>query len=198
MSALRPFFCLFSFLLLAICGCTSPKPVPLTAVLIAPNLMMTMPSLNDVGRSLEVTQLVTVHYQKDQFVFEGHISITPDRFLMVGLDAFGRKAITISWTKAGVLYESAPFVPSQLHPENILADIVLLYWPESSLRQALEGSPARLIMGKDRRLIMHGDKKILEVHYQPDIAGNLWNGQLHYRHFAWGYGMNIQSVEVAP
>ncbi len=179
---------------LILCGCSNNMAIK--EIPISRNVTIPVPLLGDVGRSVEVTQLVTVHYLKEQIVFEGHISITPDLFTMVGLDAFGRKAITIHWSKDGIIYESASFVPAQLRPENILADIILLYWPEASLRHAMSGSPVTLITSHNHRIIMQGDKKIFEASYKPKT--DYWNGNVHYQHFIWGYEMDIKSVELQP
>lgn len=183
--------------MLAICSCANPSPKPIATLPITADLIIPLPPLTDMNGLREVTQLINVHYQLNRVVFEAHISITPEEFVMVGLDGFGRKAITIHWTKDGVIYEAAPFVPQQLRPENILADIVLLYLPKNSLQKLLAGSQLKLLTTANSRTIMQGDKKILEVHYKLNMKNNFWNGSLHYQHFIWGYDMDIKSVEDA-
>jgi len=49
----------------------------------------------------------------------------------------GRRAVTITWTGQNVSAETAPWVPETLRPGSMLADIILIYWPEAAVRRAL-------------------------------------------------------------
>jgi len=190
-------------LIFIVCGCSTPNveeslQKQLTSVLIAPNLTFTMPTPADLGRSVEVTQLVTAHYGDQTFAFEAHIGATPQHFLLVGLDLLGRKLMTIDWTKDQISYETAPWVPSQLQPENILADIVLLYWPEAIVQKSLVKSGGKLITKSGVREILFDGKKVWQANYQTKIKGDTWSGQLNYRNLEWGYNFNVQSMEETP
>ncbi len=177
---------------------TPPDDAVSNLVQIAPDLTLTMPDPADLGRSVEVTQLVTAHYDRQNFTFEGHINATPERFLLVGLDLMGRKIITIDWTKDKITYEKASWVPPQLRPENILADMVLLYWPAASVRHALAASFGKLVTDSNSRTIMINNKKVWHADYQPAFKGDPWSGRLHYRNLAWNYEFDVQSVETNP
>jgi len=187
-------------IVLFLAGCADlPKDnvVP-SSVKIAPDLVLAMPQVADLGRPVEVSQLVTVHYGQQSFAFEVHIQATPEHFLFVGLDLMGRKMITIDWTKDKINYEKASWVPSELRPENILADIVLLYWPAAIVRQGLATSGGKLLAGKNSRTVMLRDKKIWRADYRPTVKNDLWSGKLHYRNLARGYEFDVQSAETIP
>ncbi len=176
-------------------SCAPARVAPVGNVSIAPNIQMSLPRPGDMRRSLEATQLVRIQHKEMNVMFEGHISITPQRVLIVALDGMGRKALTIDWTTEGISYEAAPFVPRELHPENILADIVLLYWPVDSLH--FSDPAAKLVTAKNRRTLMQGNTKILDAIYTP-AKKDVWTGNLHYDHLIWDYSMDIQSLENAP
>lgn len=184
-------------LLLASCATHSAGPVA-DKVQVAPTLTLIMPQPGDLGRSFEVSQLVTAHYGDQTYVFEGHLSARPDRFLMIGLDTTGRRALTITWTDFGITYEAAPWVPAKLRPENILADMVLLYFPDAVIGKALAASGGTVTTSVSRRVIGVDGKATITADYQPTVPGDPWSGHQHYRNLAWGYELDIQTAEPGP
>jgi predicted exporter len=187
-------------LVFILCSCDTPsveenKP---GVVQIAPDLTLSMPTPADLGRSVEVAQLVTAHYGNKTFAFEAHISATPEHFLLVGLDLMGRKLMTIDWTKDKIFYETASWVPSQLRSENVLADIVLLYWPDTVVQKSLAMSGGKLIVKSGVRTVTSKGKNVWQANYQSKSKNDPWSGQLNYRNLAWGYNFNVQSAEQAP
>ncbi len=180
--------------LLMLSACADRPVAPAAGqVRIAPELVMALPSPAELGRSLEATQLVTAHYGDRTFVFEGHLSATPERFLLVCLDAMGRKALTISWSASGIAAEAAPWIPAELRPDNMLADMVLLYWPEASVRRLLAPAAGTLVSGPRSRSVRVDGKEIVHADY---ATADPWTGSLSYRNLPLGYALEIQSVEV--
>jgi hypothetical protein len=183
--------------LLTACATHSEGPSE-SKVPIAPHVTLTMPRPGDLGRSFEVAQLVTAHYGDRTYVFEGHLSARPDRFLMIGLDTTGRRAMTITWTDAGITYDAAPWVPKELRPENILADMVLLYFPDPVISRALAESGGTVATTPAQRSIVADGKEVAAADYQPTVPGDPWSGRQHYRNLAWGYELDIQTAEQNP
>jgi len=156
-------------------------------------LFLTLPRPSSLGRSLEASQLVTVRYGEQVYVFEGHLSATPERLLLLGLDPMGRKAMSISWGDDGLHAEKAPWLPEQLHPENMLADIVMIYWPADQVNEAVRASGGHVTTAGNRRSIANAKGEMI----QTDYSGvDPWNGSLQHRNLAWGYALDVQSVEV--
>ena len=170
---------------------------PLSSVQIAPNLSLTMPSPADLGRSVEASQLVTAHYGDQSFAFEARISATPQLFRLVGFDLMGRKLITVNWTPDHISFEKAPWVPDQLRAENILADIVLLYWPDAAVRKSLTASNGKLATHGTTRTISLNGTPVWQATY-PAKNQNKWVGDITYRNLVWGYNFDVQSAEVTP
>ena len=184
-------------LMVASCATHSAGPVA-DKVQVAPTLTLVMPRPVDLGRTFEVSQLVTAQYGDQTYVFEGHLSAKPDRFLMIGLDTTGRRALTITWTDSGISYEAAPWVPAKLRPENILADMVLLYFPDAVIGKALAGSGGTVTTSASQRVIEADGKEAITADYQPAVSGDPWSGHQHYRNLAWGYELDIQTAEPTP
>lgn len=179
-------------------GCERrPRAVDRGAVPIAPGLTLALPRPGDLGRPVEATQLVRARYGEQSIVFESHLSASADRFVIVGLDTLGRRALTVTWTDAGIEMESAPWLPRQIRPEHVLADLVILYWPEAVVRAALAASGGRLVSAPGSRSVLSGDKEVARAEYEPS-QDEAWSGRLRYRHFAWNYELDIRSTEAQP
>ncbi len=177
-------------------ACTAAPPgIGQAPVPVAPDLSVTLPRPEELGRSVEVSQLVTARYRGETIAFEGHLSATPDRVLLVGIDGLGRRAITITWTDAAVTAETAPWLPSSLRPENMLADLVLLYWPEAVVRRAIAPSAATLEANSRTRSVSVAGKEITHADYS---GADPWSGHVTYRNLAWDYSLDVQSREDTP
>ncbi len=183
--------------LLSACAASQPSQEPVVdgVVRVAPHLSLVLPKPSSLGRTLEATQLVTAHYGDQTYVFEGHISASGNTLVLLGLDTLGRRAMTLTWSDNGLKTETAPWLPNQLRPENMLADIVMLYWPDDQVNAALAPSGGRLVANKRSRAIFDRDGEVMHADYSSDDP---WNGSLSYRNLAWGYGLDVQSVETRP
>jgi len=187
-------------LLLLMAGCASaPPPVsPEEAArpMIAPKQMLTLPRPGDLGRTVQAVQLITFRRGSQAMVFEGHLSVTPERLLLVGIDSLGRRAMTLTWTDAGLTAEAAPWLPPAVRPGSMLADLILLYWPAAAIRASLPPG-GTLLESSSRRQILLDGKPILTIDYGFDPAGR-WTGKLRYANFSWGYEIEVQSEEAGP
>jgi uncharacterized protein DUF3261 len=189
-------------LLLAGCGVLLPMPAILpvpaaydpTAPMIGPGQRLNLPRPADLGRSTLVTQLITASGYGQTFVLEVNLSVTPERVTLVGLDGMGRRAITITWTDQAVTAETAPWVPESLRPGSMLADIILIYWPEAAVRRALPAGGELIQEARGRTIRIDGND-VLRVDYGWS-AGARWNGTLRYSNLAWGYEIEVQSSEM--
>jgi hypothetical protein len=176
-------------------GCVARTgQLPDNAVLVAPKTAVVMPSPAALDRSVEAVQLISAHYGGQTYVFESRISVTPERLRLVSVDSLGREAMKIVWTSGGIYYEAAPWVPEQLRPENVLADIIILYWPEATVQSALIGGSLRLADG--HRTVVADGRDVIRADFKPQQSGDPWSGTLHYENLAWGYALDIQSKEA--
>lgn len=172
---------------LCLIACAAPPQAP-ERVVVAPGMTLDLPPPGDLGRVVDAVQMVTARHGADSFVFEGRLSVGPDRLLLVGSDSLGRRAMTVSWGEGGIAMERASWLPESLRPENVLADIILLYWPEVVVRRALHG--ATLTETTSGRHV----GEAIAVSWQ----GDPWNGIARLRNLAWDYELEVRSVMVGP
>lgn len=183
-------------------GCASSAglnrdPARDTAAFLAPDLRLDLPDPAAMGRSVEAVQMVTAHHAGDTMVFEAHLSMTPERVLLVGVDATGQRLMTVTWRGTQITVETAPFLPKEVRPGAMLADLVALYWPADAVRQALRQSGAELSVDATSRIVRLHGRPILEAVYRGGSA-NPWQGGLHYRNLAWGYEIDVETLQVTP
>ena len=179
-------------MLACLAGCTTaPAEHSPGTVRIGPEMYLSLPRPDELGRELEAAQLVAARYGEQTFLFECRLSATAGRFSFVGLDMLGRRAMSVVWTDSGVTAEKAAWVPQALSPERILADMVLLYWPDAAVQRSLRG--AELRSTADGRLLLSQGKEAIRMQYRP-LGADRWTGQLTLQNIAWGYELEIQST----
>lgn len=185
-------------LALTSCADLPPAAAPPNQVHIASHLSMDLPRPADLGHDLRLDQLVTARYGEKTFTFEGYVLLTDNRLLLTCVDPLGRVAMTVTWTADRIVAKKEPWLPPELPPENMLADLVLLYWPERAVRQALMESGAQLVATPRSRSVTIGGREIVHTAYQsPDVA-KPWSGHVELRNFDFGYTLDIESRELPP
>jgi hypothetical protein len=86
-------------------------------------------------------------------------------------------------------------MPSALRPDSMLADIVMLYWPEDVVRRAIAPAGAELVVNAKSRTVRIDGRDVLHVDYDQSGTGP-WTGSLHYANRGWGYEITVRSVEA--
>ena len=178
-------------------ACAAPVP-DLPPVPIAPHLAVALPSPAEAPPARQVVQLVTARYGARTIVFQAYLRPWDGAVRLTCLDSLGRVAMTVLWTAAGLAVHREPWVPAELKPENILADIVLIYWPEAVVRSMLAGGGAVLRTGPDSRTVSQQGQDVIRMTYHRPPAGSPWDGRVDYRNEAFGYTLDIQSRLEAP
>jgi hypothetical protein len=171
---------------------------PRDQVSVAPGLTLVMPGPASLNRRIEVAQLVVARYGPRTIAFEARISATSDHFDLLCVDTLGREAMRIHWTQAGIVAEKAAWAPENLHAENMLADIVMLYWPEAVVSRALAASGGAVVSGPGVRSIRVGGKEVIRADFQSQSGADSWNGKVRYRNLSRDYALDIQSRLLQP
>jgi hypothetical protein len=184
---------------LAGCGLVGPAApdLPNGQVTVAAGIVFSLPPPATLGRSVDALQLVTAHYRKDSFVFETRISVTPARLLVVGTDTLGRRAMTIEWTGTDLRVQAEPWVPPELRARNVIADIMLLHWPEEAVRAGLTPGVTMRETDPAHRVVAVAGHDMIRIDHTAGAPGS-WSGRWTYRNAGWGYNLDIQSTEVGP
>lgn len=157
---------------------------------------MVLPPPSALGRDLRAVHLVTARYGDRVISFEGHIDVTAGRFLLAVLDPLGRKALTVDWTDAALVSTAAPWFPDGLRPQNILADLVLIYWPPDVLRRALAPAHAGFEVTPDHRAVVRGGADVIRADFGSGPGGGPVGTRVQYRNPGFGYSLDIQAAEA--
>jgi hypothetical protein len=176
-------------------GCASGRDTSRVALL-APDLPFRTPGPRELGASVRVTQLITARYQGETYAFETQLSVSPERLTLVCIDPFGRRALTVVSTGADLAVDAAPWLPDGLRPENILADMAVVYWPAEAVRSALYGTSATMSGdARHRAITVHG-REVVRVEYD-DAQDKAWSSSARYKNNAFGYELILRSASVA-
>jgi hypothetical protein len=183
---------LLLLLLLLLGGCAGPPPMPADQAFIAPGLSITVPGPAALGRDAVVSQTVTANFRGESYVLQGYVNIGANSLELAALDGFGRRLFTVQWRDGAFDYQPTAAMPSALRPANMLADLAIIYWPEAALKPVLAHAGAELAATATGRSITVGGREVIHVDY---VEGSGWTGRALYRNLAFGYTLDIQSVE---
>jgi hypothetical protein len=177
-------------------GC-QPARSPKATALIAPHLRFAIPSPRELGYPVDAVQLVTARYHDDVQLFEARLAVSAERLTFIGIDPFGRRALTVSLSDGGMTVDAAPWLPLGLRAENVLADVALVYWPEDAVRRGLSGSSAVLRDSEHERSVIAEGREIIHVDYE-EARDKAWAGSVRFRNSAFDYELDLRSAVVAP
>ncbi|MHB8381505.1 MAG: DUF3261 domain-containing protein [Candidatus Binataceae bacterium] len=188
---------IFRFLLIVVllldASCSARYAASPGGSMIAPGLELAVPTGRQLGYSAEATQLITAHFRGKVQVFQAYVSVTPKKIIMIALDPFGGRALTITATDDAIHTEAAPIVPSALRSGNILADLAIVHWPAAALRRGLAGTPASLYDDQSERTISLDGHVVVRVRYDGPHQ-DVWPKFAHLHNIAYGYELDLQST----
>jgi hypothetical protein len=111
---------------------------------------------------------------------------------VVGVTASGMRLFTASFDGTRVSTERSPFVPKEVSPERVLADMQLALWPLSSLQSGYADSGQNVSEPfPGLRRVMRGERLVAEVHYATDDP---WTGRLWFVNFEFGYSLTVDTT----
>lgn len=135
---------LTGFLVFVVVGCTSNL---VERVHLSENLEYSLPQNPWSGAPLSAFQQVTVSSGTELQHFQAIIDIKPGLTTIVMLDLAGRRAVEIEWSAQGVTLKSAEWLPEIVKAGEILARMVLAFWPIEQARTGLPQNSALLQSG---------------------------------------------------
>ena len=176
-------------------ACMGPTPDAVSSAVPSAQTFLGALRPADLGRDVEAVQLVTVSREAQAITVEVRLSVRAGRLILVAQDMLGQRLMTVQWTDAGLTAERAPTLPDLVSPAGMLADLVAISWPEDSVRRALAGMNAELVVEAGRRMVRQGREETLRatLGWTP---GGPWTGRMSYRNVRAGYTVDVQSVEA--
>jgi hypothetical protein len=146
-------------------------------------------------REVEAIQLLTGHGAGEKFTFQVRISVTKERMLLVGINPFGQRVMTITWDENGISSEHSDSLKLPIIPEKIISNILLAYWPKERLLVLLNDSLDIFDDKEGARRVMLGGEDVVVVEYASSWE-NAWSEKLKFKHILYGYQLAINSHEV--
>jgi hypothetical protein len=138
------------------------------------------------------TQVIHAAFGARAVTLRTAIEVDAAALRIVGVTATGQRLFTVAWDGRAIAAERGAFVPENLDPARMLADVQLALWPLEAVRAAfrernLEVSEPFAGVRRLRR----GDDLIAEVHYAgPDP----WSGRLWFVNFEFDYSLTIDTT----
>ncbi len=138
------------------------------------------------------SQVIHAAYGSRVATLRTAVQIDAAGLTVVGVTATGMRLFTASFDGKQVAAERGPFVPKEISPERVLADMQLALWPLASLQGAYAGSGQTVSEPHPGvRRVLRGDRLVVEVHYASDDP---WNGRLWFVNFEFGYSLTIDTT----
>lgn len=158
-----------------------PPPVPLL-------------SPASLQASKSSTQVLNVAYREREFALQCVVQVTPQQMTLVALAPLGQRAFTLGYDGQKLSSEISPYVPKDLPPQRVLADLQLALWPLAAWQSQNAAADGEWQVSEPRaglRRLRHNGRLIEEVHYAD---ADPWNGHLWLVNLALGYTLDIQSA----
>ncbi|MDX7987014.1 DUF3261 domain-containing protein [Xenorhabdus sp. 12] len=145
-----------------------------------------------ISPAINEQQLLTATVKGKQQSLIVLLSANEQHLSLVGLSSLGIRLFKLDYDKNGIHTEQSIVLP-ELPPANqVLADIMLSYWPISAWQTQLPAGWEIKDSGILRQLYDKSGKLITEIHYETP------NGKRHpirVQQFIFGYDIAIQHLE---
>lgn len=130
---------------------------------IARNVALTLPRPPGFPGHHDLHQIVTARYGSREMAFESLSQLGPDRVHVTIVAPNGPRLASIDWSAAGIAGDRTGAVPASLRDENLLADMMLVFWPKAAIEKAI-GPGAVVLDGADGgRTIQMGGRTIVAI-----------------------------------
>lgn len=189
---MRHMFVLVAALCLGACA-SHGEPVR-GGQLLAPGVMLHLPSAPVFGDGLDVTQLVQARYQDRHQLFQSFIQSRSGHFVVLMTVPSGPRIMRLDWSAGGLVSEKETIAPDALTPERMLADLMVVYASQDTLRNAISGGRVMDELDGTRHVSVDGQDVI--VARRP--SGDIWAGSATLKNLAFDYVLNIQSQRASP
>jgi Protein of unknown function (DUF3261) len=150
-----------------------------------------------LSRSLVATQRIKGQFKEREFVMLAQLEIDHDHLAVVGATASGNTLFSVHYTRGTIAVERSSFLPEQLQPAYMLADLQMAFWPLAALEPQLTRAgldiSERTIQGQRSRYVRKGEQSLIEIHYSTTDP---WQGSVTFENKAWEYSYTIDTVQV--
>ena len=114
------------------------------------------------GERLNAFQQLTIEFKEKTLFLQAFIALEPGRTKITLLDMSGRRALDIDWQQDNMQIYRADWLPDTARAEDVLARLVLAYWPVEIARAGLPVG-TRLRVADGRRVIENTSGQVLSI-----------------------------------
>ena len=146
----------------------------------------------DAVGTRSASQVIHAAYGARSVVLRTAIESAPGKLDVVGVTATGQRVFSAHYDGTSIDAQRSAFVPDQLDPERVLADMQLALWPLPAVQAAfrMRGLTVTEPFAGVRRL-SRGDALLAEVHY---ASADPWAGRLWFVSFEFDYSLTIDTT----
>jgi hypothetical protein len=173
-------------------GCVSMHPKAPSYAYIANGAKFELLSMQKLDKYTTLNQLLKGKYKDKSYSVNLVTQFSPDEMRTIGLTKFGSRIFTISYNNQNIDFVPTPLVPAvaQIHPEYMLADMQLVYWPIESIKRNLKDGMT-VTESPLQRVFLKDGKPVIEITYSKK---NKWQSKIHYRHLERKYEYTIENL----
>jgi hypothetical protein len=153
--------------------------------------ILSLPALPGYPGEVAVVQALHVVRGDEANDVEAILQASAEHLVLVLSLPLGPRLAAIEWSARGIAIHRDLDLPAAGHvlPEDVLADIMLAFWPEAAVRSCLRDGLS-LVVEPGRRLVMRDGVAVIEV--QRD-GTDPWNGRTTLANHLLGYHLTIVS-----
>lgn len=145
-------------------------------------------------------QKIKTSVQDQDFTITVHLSIGPNKIEFIALNDIYGRVYDLVWTPDSITWKASEHLPESVHPENILADFLLVHLPAEVLRKCLDSATTKITLSEEgatqnsKRVLKSGSGIMREIHRQGPL-GPLWQS-VTLTHPKYKYNLDIQTVQL--
>lgn len=169
---------------LAACSAAPVSHDPPGTATIARGTTLVLPMPPGFPEQRRFDHIVSATFGKREMLFESFADMAPDKVTVTLTAPDGPRLATIAWTRDGIKGDRATSIPGQLRDENLLADMMLVFWPARAIETAMRPAGSVVDHPDGSRTISVNGRTIVEVRHVATTDGadrrTLTNQDFHY------------------
>lgn len=181
-------FAMLLTLLIVASACTTKNAPP--KAWLSKNIEVNLPAPSR-DTELHVQQLLSTTYQDKTHSLIVLLDAKDDNVQLVGLTPIGIRLFTASYDKNGIHSKQAMPIPNLPKANQVLADIMLAYWPITTWQNLLPKDWKLTDVNDMRYLKNENNEPILEIQYQEK---NNVRTPIKVTHYVFGYSIQLDDM----